>query len=179
VYFDNFFGLAFSFWLFRLQCGAHSVAVLHQDALKDVEEWACSSQNICYGSQAGKGSSEGGSAGGGATDLSGVQEAAMKEAMGMDGGAGAEQLRVFINAEIGRTLSGLQSKMDTHQSDFEILDNSMTGQLKALKGRVRTLEGELEAMKKAGGVPDPGTLSAGNDAVDDEPLDPAEEKDEM
>ena len=113
MYFDNFFGLAFSFWLFRLQCGAHSVAVLHQDALKDVEEWACSSQNICYGeslrweipepistpqprarfltavaliiltgSQAGKGSSEGGSAGGGATDLSGVQEGAMKEAMG-------------------------------------------------------------------------------------------------
>ena len=67
--------------------------------------------------------------------------------LGMDGGAGAEQLRVFINAEIGRTLSGLQSKMDTHQSDFEILDNSMVRHLSAcVLARQVALVGRLTDM---------------------------------
>ena len=98
-----------------------------QDALKDVEEWACTQLQICLGSQA-KGGKGAAAAGGGAATapgIDGAKKAAMAEMAGLDGGAGAEQLRNFIKVQVDAALGKLAQTVETNKMDFDILDSSM------------------------------------------------------
>jgi len=63
--------------------------------------------------------------------------------------------------------------------DFEILDTSLGGQIKALKNRVRTLEQQLAKVQASGGVAAGGTEATEAEAEAEAPMSEGEEKDEM
>jgi len=86
--------------------------------------------------------------------------------MGLDGGAAVASLRDFVATEVESALKDLTM-------DFEIMESSMGGQIKALKTRVKTLEDQLA--KVAAGAPGDGSYKSG-EAEAEEEVDP---KDEM
>ena len=139
------------------------------DALGDVEKWACESHEICVGKYKGDGGGmtvemTGGSSG--SAELDAAADALKKNTMGVGGGAAVASLRDFVKTEVDAALKDLTM-------DFEIMESSMGGQLKALKNRVKALE---EQIKKGGAAPTDGAYKSGGDAPAEEEVD---DKDEM
>jgi len=134
------------------------------DALKDVEKWACESHEICVGAYDGSGGDGGGSLGNDAFGDA-ARELKTEQATGQPGGAAASALRRFVKEEVDAALKDLTM-------DFEIMESSMSGQIKALKTRIKTLE---EKVAK-GVAPGDGSYKGGKTEPEEEEVDP---KDEM
>eukprot|EP01043_Picozoa_sp_COSAG02_P042729 COSAG02_NODE_3654_length_6410_cov_11.576929_7_plen_161_part_00 len=88
-----------------------------QDALKDVEKWACESHEICVGAYDGSGGDGGGSLGNDAFGDA-ARELKTEQATGQPGGAAASALRRFVKEEVDAALKDLTM-------DFEIMESSM------------------------------------------------------
>ena len=102
----------------RASCRRNSRDIVcPQDALSDVEKWACESHEICVGAYREGGAAPSGGGGGGG-ELGAAADALRKDQMGLDGGAAVASLRDFVATEVESALKDLTM-------DFEIMESSM------------------------------------------------------